>query len=239
MFSNQYATDSYEALEILAGGGGGRGFEDRLYTMLGASFLAILLFLLFWICLGVFRNFGYYRMAKKVNVKGAGFIFFPLIWCEPIAGLMKQSYRFYKRKKLDLSGLMFFCGVLGGIFVFLAIICFVSVPVEGILLLYVFLFFAIVANFVRTVLVFYAYYWIFKNYFPRYATVFFVCCVAYSILGGLIFSALRLWIIPVLCPDLFWAFVWFGSGKVPVSVTGKNYGEDQPSWEEWEESLGS
>lgn len=68
----------------------------------------LLLLFTFWAGLGIFRNFGYYRMAKKVNVHGAGFIFFPIIWVEPVAGLMKQSYRFYKGKKLDLSGPMFF-----------------------------------------------------------------------------------------------------------------------------------
>lgn len=200
--------------------------------------LAFLLIFCFWICLGVFRNCGYYRMAKKVGVKGAGFIFFPVVWCEPIAGLMRQSYRFYKRKKLDLSGPMFFSGMMIGLLVFLGFV-FLMVSLDSYFLFWTLVFFAAVAGFVRDVLALYCYYWIFRNYFPRNATVFFVCCLAYRFLGGLILPFFGLWIVPILCPDLFWIFAWFGSGKVPVSVTGKNYGESQPSWDEWEESLGS
>lgn len=216
-------------------------FMRNLMEQFAGIGLGLLLLFTFWAGLGIFRNFGYYRMAKKVNVRGAGFIFFPIIWVEPVGGLMKRSYRFYKGEKLDPSGPMFFWGLLSCLFVFLFFVHLsagdiYSFTYGSAFTAYVCLFLAGVAIFIRKILVFYAYFWIFKNYFPRDATVIFVSCLLYQFLGPLILSSLGLWIIPLLCPDLFWIFAWIGSGKVPASVTGVGY-EQQPSWEEWEMSL--
>ena len=73
--------------------------------------------------------------------------------------------------------------------------------------------------------------------FPFNATVIFVSCLLYQFLGFSILSSLGLWIIPLLSPDLFWIFDWIGSGRVPASITGVGYSEEQPFWEEWEMSL--
>lgn len=219
-------------------------FMENLMEQFAGIGSGLLLLFTFWAGLGIFRNFGYYRMAKKVNVRGAGFIFFPIIWVEPVAGLMKQSYRFYKGKKLDLSGPMFFWGLLPCLLVlfFFAYFSAGFADIDGstygsAFTVYICLLLAGVAIFIRKILAFYAYFWIFKNYFPYNATVIFVSCLLYQFLGSSILSSLGLWIVPLLCPDLFWIFAWIGSGRVPASITGVGYSEEQPFWEEWEMSL--
>lgn len=211
-------------------------FTKEVAGLLGFSGFVFLLMLGFWFCLGIFRNFGYYRMAKKSDVHGAGFIFFPIIWVEPIAGLAKQSYRFYKRKKRDLSPPMFIFGFLGAISIVLAFVVLFA-DSDSLIASWTLLFLAVVFYFIRTILRYYCLYWIFRDHFPQNATLIFISCLLYQFFGGLVFTLLGLAIIPLLCPDLFWVFAWVGSGRVPVSITGVGYGEEQPSWEEWEMSL--